>query len=504
MAKAYPNYITALLKFAFDHKASIEDIKGLLQTLQDKKQLLMQLGSPQEVLDDYSNREPVAGVRGFEQLTDMILNLERMKEAKWLIDAMPKQLRDQFRGLKMDDKLPFVTNTLELSKQPSKVISSFVKTIGKYGDRSINEFLADLAKYVKGHSNLDISNKMQEIVALKPEAAALYQDNRYLAISVRTEKAQKGLCSVGTWCINSGSYDSYTKGKAIQLNIYDFDRETDDPMFLTGTTISYDGKVTSSSNKFNKSLKDSSSPAEHFTAIGYPDYMVDAMVSAIPREIIVKRSLDELGLDLTSPSATLFHIIKQSYRVNFHEDEEATGIIFNVVDTRLKANLKREEILKLYAENGVLSIFSAKLLTKLLEPISPNEMKVIVDSTLNVFATVEKIVADDPSFLLTGPVKNVLSQKDGVLAELGISDRAIMERIGTLTDKEMYSIFEFIMAEPAVKPRTAPTIAPTRPMPKRPGPVPTKQPFKTPEPAKAEAEDVISRYEELTGKKDEE
>jgi hypothetical protein len=41
-------------------------------------------------------------------------------------------------------------------------------------------------------------------------------------------------------------------------------------------------------------------------------------------------------------------------------------------------------------------------------------------------------------------------------------------------------------------------------MPQRPGPVPTKQPFKTPEPAKAEADDVISRYEELTGKKDEE
>jgi hypothetical protein len=79
-----------------------------------------------------------------------------------------------------------------------------------------------------------------------------------------------------------------------------------------------------------------------------------------------------------------------------------------------------------------------------------------------------------------------------------------MEKMGTMEFEEMISIFEFIMAEPAVKPRTAPTIAPTRPMPQRPGPVPTKQPFKTPEPAKAEADDVISRYEELTGKKDKE
>jgi hypothetical protein len=34
--------------------------------------------------------------------------------------------------------------------------------------------------------------------------------------------------------------------------------------------------------------------------------------------------------------------------------------------------------------------------------------------------------------------------------------------------------------------------------------VPSKRPFKEPEPAKAEAEDVIARYEELTKNQEEE
>jgi hypothetical protein len=39
----------------------------------------------------------------------------------------------------------------------------------------------------------------------------------------------------------------------------------------------------------------------------------------------------------------------------------------------------------------------------------------------------------------------------------------------------------------------------TRPAaPPKPSPIPRKQPFKTPEPAKAQAEDVIKRLENLT------
>ena len=59
-------------------------------------------------------------------------------------------------------------------------------------------------------------------------------------------------------------------------------------------------------------------------------------------------------------------------------------------------------------------------------------------------------------------------------------------------------ILEFFMDGPLVKP--APTKTPVRkPMtPSRPSPIPSKQPFKAPEPAKAEAEDVLKRLDYLT------
>jgi hypothetical protein len=58
-------------------------------------------------------------------------------------------------------------------------------------------------------------------------------------------------------------------------------------------------------------------------------------------------------------------------------------------------------------------------------------------------------------------------------------------------------IAEFSMAEPTVKP--APVKEPsTRPSTRpKPGPVPSKQPFKQPEPAKAQADDVITRLKRL-------
>jgi hypothetical protein len=499
LAKAYPNYITALLKFVFDHKAAIEDVQDLLQTLQDKKQLLMQMGSPQVVLDDYANREPKNGISGFEQLTDAIRTLERMKEAKWFIDSMPRSIRDQFRALSAEDQQPFITAAVQLKELGEEAIKRFFGKIKAFDGKPISDVAEYIARYLKGFSNLDMQKKVQDIENLEPEAGIIYSDDQYLVMSVRTEKAQKDLCAVANWCINRGSFSSYAND-AVQLNIFNFGTDSSDPLFLTGTTVYYTGKVRTAHDINDAHIKKSDDPAEHFAKLGYPEEVVSSIIKELPREMMVKKVVYDLKLDKNKPIEVLFNIIKQSYSIDPETDPETLDIVLDIVRTRIKENLTKDEVIKMYTEYGVLSKFSAMLVKELLGDASPEEMQKIIDATLNVFATVNQIAKEDPS-LMFPQVKNVLAQEQDVLRELGLN-RGDVEAVMEYISKEMLD--EFKMAEPAVKPRTAPTIAPTRPMPKRPGPVPSKQPFKAPEPAKAEADDVIARYDELTKNQEEE
>jgi hypothetical protein len=495
VAKAYPNYLTALLKFVFDHRAAIEDIQNLLQTMQTKKNLIAQLGSPQDILDDYSNREPKNGVSGFEQLTDAIRTIERMKEAKWFIDAMPRSIRDQFRSLSPEEQQPFVTAAIQLRDLGEEAIRRFFAKIKAFDGKPISEVGEYVSRYLKGFSNLDLQNKVAAIESLEPEAGVIYSDDKYLVMSVRTEKAQKDLCNVANWCINRGSFSSYAND-AVQLNIFNFGTDSSDPLFLTGTTVYYTGKVRTSHDINDAHIMKSSDPAEHFAKLGYPEEVVNAIINELPREMMVKKVVYDLKLDKNKPIDVLFNIIKQSYSIDPDTKPESLDIVLDIVRTRIKEGLTKDEVIKMYSEYGVLSKFSAMLVKELLGDASPEEMQNIIDSTLRVFATVNQIAKDDPS-LLFPQVKNVLAQEQDVLRELGLNREdveGVMESITTQI------LDEFAMAEPMVKPKTAPTIAPSRPMPKRPGPVPSKRPFKEPEPAKAEAEDVIARYEELTGK----
>jgi hypothetical protein len=318
-------------------------------------------------------------------------------------------------------------------------------------------------------------------------------------MSVRTEKAQKDLCAVANWCINRGSFSSYAND-AVQLNIFNFGTDSSDPLFLTGTTVYYTGKVRTAHDINDAHIKKSDDPAEHFAKLGYPEEVVSSIIKELPREMMVKKVVYDLKLDKNKPIEVLFNIIKQSYSIDPETDPETLDIVLDIVRTRIKENLTKDEVIKMYTEYGVLSKFSAMLVKELLGDASPEEMQKIIDATLNVFATVNQIAKEDPS-LMFPQVKNVLAQEQDVLRELGLN-RGDVEAVMEYISKEMLD--EFKMAEPAVKPRTAPTIAPTRPMPKRPGPVPSKQPFKAPEPAKAEADDVIARYDELTKNQEEE
>jgi hypothetical protein len=494
LIKAYPGYAMPFIKFHFDHGATVQDLTSLLEIIQTKKYLIQQLTVS---IDQWANAEPVNGIQGFEQLMDELRTMERAKDTKWFMEALPRTLRDQYRALDGERKKEAITLVIQLKELGESAIGRLFAKIKAMSSWTIEQVLEYTANYVKGFANLGLSKKVKELEELEPEAGVIYSDDQYLVMSMRTENAQKKLCAVANWCINRGSFSSYASD-AVQLNIFNFGTDPSDPLFLTGTTVYYNGKVRTAHDINDKHIMKSSDPTEHLTQLGYPQALVSNVVQELATEMMVKKVVYDLKLDKTKPVELLFNIIKQSYLVDPAANQDSLNIVLHIVDTRIKQNLTQDQVLKMYKDQGVLSKFSAQLVKMLLADAGGADIQAIIDATLSIFAEVNLIAKEDPS-LVFPQVRNILAQENDVLRELGLNRGDVDAVMESIEPEDFDQIVEYWAAEPAVKPTTKPAQPATRPStPSRPSPIPTKQPFKQPEPAKAEADDVIKRLKMLT------
>lgn len=495
IVKETPGYAMAFVKFYFDQGITLDQLAELANTLKTKKHIIQQL--PNSV-DYYAGLETGSdNITGFEKLNDAIRTIERAKEVKWFIDRLPRGLRDQYRALPAEKQAGIINTAHQLSDLGKQAIDRLFDKIKAFNNSTIEELMDYVSKYLSGFSNLGMKSKIDAIEALEPEAGIIYSDDRYLVMSIRTENAQKQLCSVANWCINRGSFSGYAND-AVQLNIFDFGKDSSDPLFLTGTTIYYTGKVRTAHDINDLAIKKSDNPAAHFKELGYPDQLINAITDQFATESVIKKVVYDLGLDSKKPIDVLKGIIMQSYGMPADSNPESLAIVLDIVESRIKQQLTKEDVITLYLQYGVLSGISAKLLKLVADDITPDEMNQIIKATLGKFEIVHRAIKQSPQFATEPKIANVLSQEKSVLRELGLNPESLSEIAESLDPDYYQGLVEFLMAEPAVAPTIAPTKPKTRPFtPSRPSPVPTKRPFKTPEPAKAQAEDVIKRLEIL-------
>jgi hypothetical protein len=469
-------YAMSFVKFHFEHGATIEQLKELIQ-------MLVADGSIQRVLprpiDQYAatpKGERINGVNPFEALMDDIRNIEVRRGAKWIIDELPGDLRRSFRTLPEEEQQKLLNVATLLNDQGEEVKKRLLAKARAFS--TIAEFITFAENYVKGYSNNDIASKMAKIEELEPEAGILYADDKYLMLSARTEKAQKDLCSVANWCINRGSFNNASYGGgAIQINTFDFTKSATDAYHLIGTTISYDGQVTYSHDINDRSVKTTSDPVEHFRKFGYPEQMIRVLMATLPVEAVIKRVVTDLQLDRRSPVDIFEDIIKSSYTVNTENNEAATKVIMSILMERLVPIMSKQDMMSKYLKLGAISEFSSKLFNVLFKDATPEERERVLAKNEEIYRLLHTIEARGAT-KLSQAMKNIIDAKAKVKQ---ILDQGITEAVA--------------MAEPAVKPR--PTIAPptTKPStPSRPSPIPTKKPAVEPVP-KAEAEDVINRLE---------
>lgn len=496
MLRDQPGYVMAFVKFRFGQRINLDQLKELAQTLKTQKHIIQRLPTS---VDNFASMQTAGNqITGFEQLNDAIRTIERTKEAKWFVDRLPKPLRDKYRMLPKEKQMTLVNAAHALTELGNEVVARLMDKIKAMSTWEIDDVIAYVENFLKGYGNANMKQKVNEIIALEPEAGLLYLDDRYLALSARTADSQKALCAVANWCINRGSFKSYADD-AVQINIFDFGKPMTDSKFLTGTTIYYTGKVRTSHDINDASLYTTTDPKQHFLTLGYPEKMVDDLLNLLPVEIAVKRIIYDLKVNQLKPMIVLYNVIKTSYLIDPEADDEALNIAKQILIERVSDIATRAEILEMYVKFGVLSKFSFEMLNSLLPDLTKEELATIRARTVRLYSMINRAATSANKGISGSPqLPVILKQQKDILSKLGVSDEE--------TNRVVESLEEMIatMADAPVKtPTRTPTKTPTKPStPSRPSPIPTKRPFNVPEPAKASEEDVLKRLNNLLNGKD--
>jgi hypothetical protein len=438
-----PGYSLPFLKFAIEQRIPIfggrpdEEIKSLsmlVDWINNRSQLVSRL--PMKI-QDYANSERIGEVKGFGKLADDIRTLERNISLKWIVDRLPAKPREEFRKLPDNEKqeLLNIANSLEEMDKDDpekKITTRLLSKIKAMADYPIQEIIDYMNNYISGYSSIDAEKKLQEVKELSPEAGVLYSKSPYLVMSMRTEKSQKKLCRVANWCINRGSFLSYAKN-ALQINIFDYSVSPSDPMFLTGTTISYDGYVTTSHDINDGYIKKHESPREHFLSLGYPEEVVDRIIEKIPSEIAIKKLVEEaLGLNTKSLRSSqntnfityLFGLADSNIqgKIEDSEWEKVIPIIVEILDSEDKGF--GEMMLNFMEEYGVFTSSGVKVLQDIfLKRVTKKQISAIYNSSVETFDEIKRLYAykmkrGDGNPIFIKNLENILKNEDKVLSEL--------------------------------------------------------------------------------------
>ena len=397
----------------------IRDLTSLLNVLLKKKHLVSRL--PMEI-EQYASLKKEGIVTGFEKLTDAIRTIEREDGAKWLIDRFPLNLRNQYRKLSREEQNPLINAAYALEEHGEIITERLLEKI-KAMVWDIHKVIDYINEYLYGYDNADRETKMKDIKKLSPQAGVLYFDDKYLAISVRTEEAQKKLCSIANWCINRGDFEKY-KDKAVQINIFDYTKDLSDPLFLTGTTIKYDGDVSASHDINDVLIIKSKDYMEHFRLLGYPDYVLKALANKIPLEILHDEIMDEIGVDYSDNARKivqkLIKIKKQS--ISGEVSDEYWNKAIEIVSSIVKENIGsyRTPLIELFTDAGIMSYAALEVFNSLIDDVTKEEAKKIIDITEETLDSFEDLLTVDytldPS--LVKSMKEILKDRDEFMIKL--------------------------------------------------------------------------------------
>jgi hypothetical protein len=462
MTSNNPNYTKPFLKFYFEDGAPLStprdnpeagSLEKLIDIINNKSNLISVLArnigksGTQDVLLYFDSLKAEGTPSGFERLFDEIRTIEREKEAKEVfINRLPAVLREEYKKADPEKRNRLINAAVQFKrldqefgnpKKPDSFPSTrFFKKIAALKTLGLNEVISTADNMIKSYQN--IGRIIEVIEELEPEVGILYNNNDYLAISVRTERSQKKLCSIANWCINRGAFGDYAS-TGLQINIFNFNVDPSDPMFLTGTTVwhsdqSEAGTVRTSHNIDDTAIVEHSNPRKHLLKLGYPNELVDAVVSKfsddenIQRAVysILSKSMPSRGNDLGQAKAILDLIIRKSAEIFLIKDERLNRMIIDIVKKYIPTDVDRKVIIDSFKRKGITSITSFQLLTSLVDSLSQEEATAFIDDTVSILNDFAE-AADRGAAKMNK--KEILSNKDRLVSGLQNLVKTDSERV---------------------------------------------------------------------------
>jgi hypothetical protein len=372
-----PGYTYLLTKFFFEEGATMDMVKSIHEKLLRFKQNLNEL--PMTV-DQYAKVEKTTedSRPGWERLEDDLNIVEQKRALKDLTNEFASELKDDYKKATKDqvNALMDISNRakergedcfqqmLGYNPETQKYNLRVYKTVQDFIDAS-NQFLENYDKLTNAQDDMsEAPIYSEEIKELGSSVKVLYRDKDYLSISTRTGKAQAKLFG-DKWCIGraTSTFWSYGGGK-IQLNTFNFTKPVTDKYSLIGMTISTDGKVTDSADKFNSAIPNAK--GTYFWTVmeklDYPAKVINTLKDDFPKEVKLRLAMENFhkfsddSANSLNPRKIVTSLVSMNQNIakgimSTEEWEEISADVSRLIFDEM--GLKPSDFLEFFKDNGI-------------------------------------------------------------------------------------------------------------------------------------------------------
>ena len=389
---------------------------------------------PRDMGPDSIKRDP-KGLRRMRWVYDQLLRSDLPKDrekindliyiASQLQDLEPKeQLIKNKRGETGTQKTEmrsakdtFLAGSAKYNDYYPKEQNGYRATYPEFEDPFVgfDQMLKDGYDLIEGW-NSGLDDLKQKIKDLEPRSAILYDSDKYLVTSARTNQAVVEVCKIvsGDHCIkSSGQFWGYTGGGKVQLSISDFNRKQSDLMALFTMTINKDGTLSTAAGKDNSENTFREYQGKPFgdvlKELGYPESLIVTCTSYFPLEQKIKEALEiffkiEEGSDLQKNKTRGITKILKSIQV-VHDElvsgkmsepqwNEICGVASEIIFEGL--GISMEDLVKYFCSEGIYYESDYVIFKKLLGDYSysDKESKQIKEASLYNIETAEETIED--------------------------------------------------------------------------------------------------------------
>lgn len=230
-----PNYIYQFTKFRYQDKIDMEDIKKVIDTIRNKKEIISLL---KRNLIDYTN---------FEELIDDITKANYKSIVnKFLTEAI------WYKKFRTDLKIYLTENpekeniVLDFLKLNTELQKQFLSTLKYYKLNNVNSdfFMDEMENFIENKS-LRSSEIIEKLKKYSDLLNIVYNNENIIIITTRDRQVVKEFGSQ-KWCIvyNDNYFNSYIGNKATQQYIcFNLNIPQSDYNSLFGITVNPDGTI---------------------------------------------------------------------------------------------------------------------------------------------------------------------------------------------------------------------------------------------------------------------